>query len=67
MEGLNVPLMLTQRITVANDSLVYLMPDTTPQELPKSMSDVSNFTCGLHFRVLGAAGELVHDLWSKLT
>ena len=53
MAGQNVPLMLTQGITVTNDSLVHFMPDTTPRAAKKSISGVSESICGLDFRGLG--------------
>ena len=65
MAGLNVPLMLTQGITVTNDCLVHLMPDTNPKSCQKGMSDVSDSICGSNFRGSGAAGELIHNLRSK--
>ena len=65
MAGQNVPLMLTQGITVTNDSLVHFMPDTTPRAAKKVYLVFLSLSAVWTLRVWGAAGELIHDLRSK--
>ena len=66
MAGQNVPLMLTQGITVTNDSLVHFMPDTTPRAAKKVYLVFLSLSAVWTLGVWGAAGELIHDLRSKL-
>ena len=65
MAGQNVPLMLTQGITVTNDSLVHFMPDTTPRAAKKVYLVFLSLSAVWTLGVWGAAGELIHDLRSK--
>ena len=65
MAGQNVPLMLTQGITVTNDSLVHFMPDTTPRAAKKVYLVFLSLSAVWTLEVWGAAGELIHDLRSK--
>ena len=67
MAGQNVPLMLTQGITVTNDSLVHFMPDTTPRAAKKVYLVFLSLSAVWTLGVWGAAGELIHDLRSKLS
>ena len=66
MAGQNVPLMLTQGITVTNDSLVHFMPDTTPRAAKKVYLVFLSLSAVWTLGVWGAAGELIHDLRSKI-
>ena len=66
MAGQNVPLMLTQGITVTNDSLVHFMPDTTPRAAKKVYLVFLSLSAVWTLGVWGAAGELIHDLRSKV-
>ena len=65
MAGQNVPLMLTQGITVTNDSLVHFMPDTTPRAAKKVYLVFLSLSAVWTLGVWGAAGELIQDLRSK--
>ena len=67
MAGQNVPLMLTQGITVTNDSLVHFMPDTTPRAAKKVYLVFLSLSAVWTLGVWGAAGELIHDLRSKVS
>ena len=66
MAGQNVPLMLTQGITVTNDSLVHFMPDTTPRAAKKVYLVFLSLSAVWTLGVWGAVGELIQDLRSKL-
>ena len=61
MAGQNVPLMLTQGITVTNDSFVNFMPHTTPRAAKKVCLIFLSLSVVRTFRGLEAAGELIHD------